>query len=110
MEKPPIYVKKGKEHQLCQLKKDIYGIKKAPTSLYEKNDRYFLNIRFERSLVDSNFYIQVFDSKSEAFMVLYVDDFLITGNDTIMISNLNKDLQMNLKMTYLGLIHYFLRV
>eukprot|EP01018_Ginkgo_biloba_P007439 Gb_25189 [translate_table: standard] len=47
---------------------------------------------------------------SVTFVVLYVDDLLITGIDVSMISNLQKDLQMNFEMTNLGLLHYFLGI
>lgn len=43
-------------------------------------------------------------------MVLYVDDLLIIGNNTSMISDLKRDLQMNFQMTNLVLLHYFLGV
>eukprot|EP01018_Ginkgo_biloba_P038204 Gb_39390 [translate_table: standard] len=39
--------------------------------------------------------MKVRDSMSVTFMVLYVDDLLITRNDVSMISDLKKDLQMN---------------
>lgn len=47
---------------------------------------------------------------SVTFIVLYVDDLLITGNDVSMISDLKKDLQINFKMTYLGFLHYFIGI
>eukprot|EP01018_Ginkgo_biloba_P016312 Gb_15410 [translate_table: standard] len=54
--------------------------------------------------------MKVQESMSVTFVVLYVDDLLITGNDVSMISNLKKDLQMNFEMTDLGLLHYFLGI
>jgi len=44
------------------------------------------------------------------FIVLYVDDLLITGNDVSMISDLKKELQMNFEMIDLGLLYYFLGI
>eukprot|EP01018_Ginkgo_biloba_P040026 Gb_26864 [translate_table: standard] len=54
--------------------------------------------------------MKVRDSISVTFMVLYVDDLLITGNDVSMILDLKKDLQMNFEMIDLGLLHYFLGI
>eukprot|EP01018_Ginkgo_biloba_P011003 Gb_34728 [translate_table: standard] len=54
--------------------------------------------------------MKVRDSMSVTFVVLYVDDLLITGNDVSMISDLKKDLQMNFEMTDLGLLHYVLGI
>jgi len=55
-------------------------------------------------------YIKVQESKFVTFMILYVDDMLIIGNITIMISYLKRYLQMNFKMIDLGLLYYFLRL
>eukprot|EP01018_Ginkgo_biloba_P015525 Gb_39735 [translate_table: standard] len=110
MEQPPGYVQKGKEDHVCHLKKALYGLKQAPRAWYEKIDRYFLDTGFVRSSVDSNLYMKVRDSMSVTFVVLYVDDLLITRNDVSMISDLKKDLQMNFEMTDLGLLHYFLGI
>eukprot|EP01018_Ginkgo_biloba_P031423 Gb_10099 [translate_table: standard] len=46
--------------------------------------------------------MKVRDSMSVTFVVLYVDDLLITGNDVSMISDLKKDLKMNFEMTDLA--------
>eukprot|EP01018_Ginkgo_biloba_P007254 Gb_31263 [translate_table: standard] len=54
--------------------------------------------------------MKVRDSMSVTFVVLYVDDLLITGNDVSMISDLTKDLQMNFEMIDLGLLHYFMGI
>ena len=110
MEQPPGYVQKGKEDHVCHLKKALYELKQASRAWYEKIDRYFLNTGFVRSSADSNLYMKVRDSMSVTFVVLYVDDLLIIGNDVSMISDLKKDLQMNFEMTNLGLLHYFLGI
>ena len=85
-------------------------MKQAMRAWYEKIDKYFLNTGFVRSPSDLKLYMKVRDSKSVTFVVLYVDDLLITRNDSSMISNLKKYLQMNFEMTDLGLLHYFLGV
>eukprot|EP01018_Ginkgo_biloba_P023889 Gb_35456 [translate_table: standard] len=109
-EQPPGYVQKGKKDHVCHLKKALYGLKQTPRAWYEKIDRYFLDTGFVRSSVDSNLYMKVRDSMFVTFVVLYVDDLLITGNDVSMILDLKKDLQMNFEMTDLGLLHYFLGI
>eukprot|EP01018_Ginkgo_biloba_P026019 Gb_31534 [translate_table: standard] len=110
MEQSSGYVQKGKEDNVCRLKKALYGLKQAPRTWYEKIDKYFLDTSFMRSSADSNLYMKVQDSMSVTFIVLYVDDLLITGNDVSMISDLKKYLQMNFEMTNLGLLHYFLGI
>eukprot|EP01018_Ginkgo_biloba_P009783 Gb_07759 [translate_table: standard] len=110
MEQPHGYVQKGKEDHVCRLKKALYGLKQAPRAWYEKIDRYFLDTGFVRSSTNSNLYMKVRNSMFVTFVVLYVDDLLITRNNVSMISDLKKDLQMNFEMTDLGLLHYFLGI
>eukprot|EP01018_Ginkgo_biloba_P037381 Gb_30022 [translate_table: standard] len=110
MEQLPSYAQKGKEDHVCRLKKALYGLKQAPRAWYEKIDRYFLDTSFVRSSANSNLYMKVRDSMSVTFVVLYVDDLLITRNDVSMISDLKKDLQMNFETIDLGLLHSFLGI
>eukprot|EP01018_Ginkgo_biloba_P034094 Gb_18038 [translate_table: standard] len=92
MKQPPGYVQKGKEDHVCRLKKALYGLKQAPRAWYAKIDRCFLDTGFVRPSANSNLYMKVRDSMSVTFIVLYVDDLLITRNDVSMISDLKKDL------------------
>ena len=41
---------------------------------------------------------------------MYVDDFLITGNNNDHIFQVNQELQAGFEMTDLGLVHYYLGV
>jgi len=59
MEQSPGYVQKGKDDHIFHLQKALYELKQAPRAWYEKIDRYFLNISFVRSSVDSNLYMKV---------------------------------------------------
>jgi len=92
MEEAPKHVEKSKEHLVCWFKKALHGIKQAPRAWYKNIERYFLKIRFVRSLIDSNLYIKVRDEKFVTFLVLYVYDLMITYNNIIMISNLKRDI------------------
>lgn len=66
---------------VCRLQKSLYGLKQAPQAWYAKMDSFLLSIGFTRCHFDPNVYIlQQVDSL--LFLVLYVDDLLITGNSS----------------------------
>ena len=74
------FIAKGQEKKVCKLQKSIYGLKEASRSW---------NIRFNTSVKSFRF-IQcpdepcVYKRSSEnviVFLILYVDDILIIGND-----------------------------
>ena len=80
MVQPEGFITKGQEKKVCKLQKSIYGLKQASRSW---------NIRFDQSVKSFGF-IQcpdepcVYKRSSEnvvVFLVLYVDDILLIGND-----------------------------
>ena len=77
---PEGFIEKGQEKKVCKLQKSIYGLKQASRSW---------NIKFDQSVKSFGF-IQcpdepfVYKRRSEnvvVFLILYVDDILLIGND-----------------------------
>lgn len=63
---------------VCHLHKSLYGLKQAPRAWYAKMDSLLLKVGFTRCHSDPNIYILQQDD-TLTFLVLYVDDLLITG-------------------------------
>ena len=83
---------------MCRLKRALYG-------LYTRIDSYFTRLGFAKSEADPNFYQIVVEGKL-LIIVLYVDDFILTG-DELLIHSCKEDLAKEFEMKDLGL-HYFL--
>ena len=47
---------------VCRLKKDLYGLKKAPRTQYERLDKYLTKIGFTKGVVGGNFYLRKVDN------------------------------------------------
>jgi hypothetical protein len=92
-----------------QLKKSLYGLKKAPRAWYTKMDSYLLSQNFVRCKSDLNVYMLRM-ATSLLLLVLYVGDFLITGCSTSVIAAIKRILHERFLMTGMGPLHLFLGI
>jgi hypothetical protein len=92
---------------VCKLKRSLYGLKQALRAWFEKFRSTLLRLSFVQSQYDSS----LFQCKTPAglvFLLVYVDDIVITGTDSILIGNLKQNLQASFHMKNLGPLTYFL--
>lgn len=94
---------------VCHLQKSLYGLKQAPRAWYAQMDSFLLSVGFTQCHSDPNVYI-LQQGDSLLFLVLYIDDLLITGSSSPTIKAVKVALQDNFLMTNLGLLHYFLGI
>jgi hypothetical protein len=83
MKQPPGFQQSGPDGKLlvCKLQKSIYGLKQAGRNWNQLLNKWFENHHFIRSQSDPCLYS--FHSSSHiAIITIYVDDILITGNDS----------------------------
>jgi hypothetical protein len=80
MKQPEGYAMKGKKELVCRLKKSMYGLKQSPRMLHQKFDTYMLGLGFTRSKEDHRVYFKLI-SDHLIYLVLYVDDMLLIGNN-----------------------------
>ena len=65
---------------MCQLKRDLNGLKQAPCAWYTRIDNYFTRLGFTKSEADVNLYHIMLEGK-QLIIVLYVDDLILTCDD-----------------------------
>ena len=78
MDQPEGFVIPGKEHLVCKLKKSLYGLKQSPRQWYKRFDSFMLSHDFKWSNYDSCVYLKTVNG-SIIYLLLYVDDILITA-------------------------------
>ena len=96
-------------NKVCKLKKSIYGLKQAS---YRWNRRFDEIIRlsgFIKNEEESCIYKKVSGSMM-VFLILYVDDILIIGNDIGMMQSVKAYLCKNFSMKDLGEASYILGI
>ena len=94
------------ETHMCKLKKDLYGLKHAPTTWYDRIDSFLTSLGFTKGKEDSNLYYKV-EEGNPVILLLYVDDLFVTGEDGL-IADMKRKLAAMFEMKYLGMMHYFL--
>lgn len=107
MQQPQGFIDPSRPHHVCKLLKSLYGLKQAPRAWFECFTSHLLTLGFIASKVDSSLF--VFRTATEVlYLLLYVDDIIITGPNTSLITQLVSQLQTRFDMTDLGDLTYFL--
>ena len=66
---------------MCLLKKSLYGLKQSHRQWYKRFDLFMISHNFNRCIYDSCVYFRRCDDESFIYLLLYVDDMLITAKD-----------------------------
>lgn len=92
---------------VCKLRRSLYGLKQAPRAWFEKFRSTILHFSFTQSQYDSSLFFQQ-TTIGMVFLLVYVDDIIITGDDKGMITKLQSMLHSTFQMKDLGHLTYFL--
>jgi hypothetical protein len=107
MKQPEGYVVKGKKELVCKLKNYLYGLKQSPRMWYQKFDTYMLGFGFTRSKEDHCVYFKLIGDHL-IYLVFYVDDMLLIGNNKEIIQDVNTQLSSKFDMKDLGASNFIL--
>lgn len=90
--------------------KSLYGLKQAPRAWYEKLTEHLLKLNCKHfDLDDATLFVKKV-GKTIVYLVVYVDDLLMTGNNERYIASIKKELGKSFEMTDLGYVHYYLGI
>ena len=106
VEQPLSFETHDKESHVCKLKKAMYGLKQAPRTLYDRIDSFLSILGFTKSKADSNLYYKV-EYGNPVMLLLYANDLFVIGEDGFIVDT-KRNLVVNFKMKYLGVMHYFI--
>ena len=99
MQPPPGYPHSGS--QVCRLRHTFCGLKQAPQAWFEKFSSVVAQQGFTSSPHDTVLFVRR-SSTSITLILLYVDDMIITGDDSVGIHSLQHFLNQHFKMKDLG--------
>ena len=109
MKQPPGFVAPGEIGKTCCLWKSLYGLKKSPRAWFDKFSQAIEKFGLQKSKSD-HFVFYRNSSSSIILLVVYVDDIVITENDSTRISSLKSFLHSQFHTKDLGMLRYFLGV
>jgi hypothetical protein len=92
---------------VCRLNKSLYGLKQAPRVWYSRFATYLLSLRFAEAKSDTSLFIYQSGSDS-AYLLLYVDDIILTASSTGLRQRIVSALQREFAMKDLRELHHFL--
>jgi hypothetical protein len=109
MAQPPWYIHPISPHVVCKLQKALYGLKQAPRAWFSRLSNWLQKLQFCFSKSDSSLFLYRINGVT-IYVLIYVDDIIITSSHTDAISKLITDLQQPFAIKDHGPLHFFLGV
>jgi hypothetical protein len=101
MTQPKGFVGTKNAGKICKLRKSIYGLKQASRSWNIRFDEVIKEFGFIKNPEEPCIYKKISGS-AIVFMILYVDDILLIGNNIPMLEDVKSSLRKSFSMKDLG--------
>ncbi|KAJ9689323.1 hypothetical protein PVL29_014817 [Vitis rotundifolia] len=108
MEQPPGFVAQGESGLVCKLRRSLYGLKQSPRVWFERFSSVVQEFGMLRSETNHSVFYHHNSSNQCIYLVVYVDDIVITGSDQEGIQRLKQHLFNHFQTKNLGKLKYFL--
>jgi len=109
MAQPPGFQHPQYPTAVCKLRKAIYGLKQAPRAWFSRLSAWLIDLKFTSSKSDSSLFIYKAHGVT-IFVLIYVDDIIITGSHSMAITQLINDLHSSFALKDLSRLNFFLGV
>ncbi|KAF5450915.1 hypothetical protein F2P56_031227 [Juglans regia] len=109
IQQPTGFVHPEYPSHVCKLRKAIYGLKQAPRAWFSKLSNKLFSLGFQESKSDTSLFVYKNNSHI-MFVLIYVDDIIVTGSDSNLISEFISALGTSFPVKHLGQLHYFLGI
>ncbi|KAK9088598.1 hypothetical protein Scep_027680 [Stephania cephalantha] len=83
MPQPEGFVDVDRASYVCKLNKAIYGLRQSPRTWFDRLKAILIQWNFQNSKADTSLF--VYQGQSLVYVLIYVDDILITGNSNTLI-------------------------
>ncbi|CAH9080265.1 unnamed protein product [Cuscuta europaea] len=109
MTQPPGFVDPAFPKHICRLRKALYGLKQAPRAWYMELSNFLVTSRFRKSRADASLFIYT-HQHTRLYFLVYVDDIVLTGNDSKALNHFVTQLMRRFSVKDLGMLHHFLGI
>jgi len=94
---------------VCKLNKALYGLKQAPRAWFDRLKTALIKLGFQSSKCDPSLFTLHAHNQC-TFILVYVDDIIITGSSDSLIKQLVQQLNSEFSLKDLGKLDYFLGI
>ncbi|XP_020690111.1 uncharacterized protein LOC110105085 [Dendrobium catenatum] len=109
MRQPKGFEDPANPNYVCRLNKAIYGLRQAPRQWYTTFTTFLTQLGFTHSQADPS--LLVFRQNNvEMYLLVYVDDILLTDNNSQAVTKLMTQLNSRFTMKNMGTAHQFLGI
>ncbi|KAD6454838.1 hypothetical protein E3N88_09544 [Mikania micrantha] len=109
MSQPPGFTDPVGSDYVCRLHKSLYGLKQAPRAWFHRLSTALHTLGFKGSKTDPSLFI--YSSQGTLlYMLIYVDDIILTGNNSAAINNVVQQLSTMFALQDMGPLSYFLGI
>lgn len=109
MRQPQGFVDSTHSHHICHLRKAIYVLRQAPRAWYSHFSQFLLSQGFRVCQMDHSLFLR-HQPTSVIFLLLYINDIIVTGNSSTSILGLMHALQSHFDMRHLVELSHFLGI
>jgi hypothetical protein len=109
MDLPPGYTATSGDEVVCKLQRALYGLKQSPRAWFGRFSLAMKKYGYQQSHSDHTLFLKRQRGKVTA-LIIYVDDMIITGDDSKEISSLQEQLATEFEMKNLGGLKYFMGI
>ena len=106
---PAGFVDAAKPDHVCRLSKSLYVLKQAPRAWFLRFAGFLATLGFVATRSDSSLFTLA-RGNDAAYLLLYVDDIVLTASSTTLLQHLQSQLSGEFSMKDLGPLHYFLGI
>jgi histone deacetylase 1/2 len=107
MRQPPGFEDQNSPNYICKLDKALYGLKQAPRAWFSRLSSKLHALGFTSSKTDTSLFLY-HKSGITLYVLIYVDDIIVTSSSDKAITALLKDLNDDFAIKDLGDLHFFL--
>lgn len=107
MEPPPGFTEKFGS-KVCRLKRSLYGLKQSPRAWFERFTKFVKSQGYSQGQADHTLFTKVSTKDKLSVLIVYVDDIILTGDDTDEMNRLKQCLAKEFEIKDLGQLRYFL--
>jgi hypothetical protein len=110
MAQPPGFTVNGASNLVCRLRQSLYGLKQYPRAWFGRFSNVLQEYGMTRCEADYSVFFLHSSPTTCIYLLVYVDDIIITGNDKAGIQQLKQHLSLHFQTKDLGALKYFLGI